>query len=388
MSRLIMHIDMDAFFAAIEQRDHPEYRGKPVVVGALPGHRGVVSTCSYEARAYGIRSAMPIIQAHRRCPQAIYVTPDHRLYVAVSRQVMAVLERVSPVVEPISIDEAFVDITGLERLVGRPLDIGRRAKQLILEATQLTASVGIAPNRLVAKIASDYQKPDGLTVVPPEQVLDFLGPMPVGRLWGVGPRMQKALAALGIRTVAELRAWPQSQLARRFGAAWARALAEQSRGVASDEVGGEWERKSISKETTFDEDVTGAEVILETLLELSAGVGRTTRREGLRGLTVTLKIRFPDFETHTRQATLDHAISSDRQIFAAARSLYQASGFAGRPVRLIGVGLSDWESSGQLDLSFVADEKESRLFAAVDKIKNRFGRDAIGLGPTGVKIDD
>ncbi|NLH50291.1 MAG: DNA polymerase IV [Myxococcales bacterium] len=387
MPRLIMHLDMDAFFAAIEQRDHPEYRGKPVVVGAQPGGRGVVATCSYEARRYGIHSAMPISQAYKRCPQAIFVTPDHHRYVDVSRQVMTLLETISPLVEPISIDEAFVDITGLEKLFGSPADIGRHAKELIRRETELTASVGIGPNRLIAKIGSDHRKPDGLTVVAPEEVLDFLAPLPVSRLRGVGPRALKELQQLGIRTVGQLRAWPPAALAERFGERWAAELHAQSRGIASAEIGGEEQRKQVSKETTFMADVDEPAIIRDTLLELSTGVGRAARGEELCGRVVTLKIRLEGFETHTRQTRLDHATNSDRRIFAAAMKLFAASGFAGRKIRLLGVGLSDWESAPcrQLDLDFVADTKEAKLFAAVDRLTDRFGRGVIGLGGAGLK---
>jgi DNA polymerase-4 len=385
-----MHIDMDAFFAAIEQRDRPELRGKPVVVGAQPGRRGVVATCSYEARKFGVHSAMPIANACKLCPQAVYLTPDHHRYSDESEKVMAILERLSPIVEQCSIDEAFVDITGLERLFGAPADIGRRAKAMIAGELHLTASVGIGPNRQIAKIASDFRKPDGLTVVPPEGVLDFLAPLAVGRLRGVGPRLREELAKLGVRTVADLRAWPIAALAQRFGDSYGAWLYRQARGEASDEVGCDDEgRKQISKENTFDADVTDAQVIRDTLLALGADVGRQARREGRRGTTVTLKIRFAPFETHTRQTTLPHAIDSDRQIFRAAEKLFAAAGRAGRPVRLIGVGLSDWEDDrGQLDLEFVDDERETRLFAAVDRITEKYGRRAIGLGAAGAKNHD
>jgi DNA polymerase-4 len=389
-ARLIMHLDMDAFFAAIEQRDRPELRGRPVVIGAQPGRRGVVATCSYEARKFGVHSAMPIARAYKLCPQAVYLIPDHRRYADESEKVMAILERLSPIVEPCSIDEAFVDITGLERLFGAPAEIGRRAKATIAGELGLTASVGIGPNRQIAKIASDFRKPDGLTVVPPEGVLDFLAPLPVGRLRGVGPRLREELGKLGLRTVADLRAWPSAALTQRFGASCGEWLHRQARGQSSDEVGGDEGRKQISKETTFDADVADADVLRDTLLELAADIGRQARSEDLRGVTVTLKIRFPPFETHTRQKTLPHAIDSDRQIFGAAQSLFAENGFAGRPVRLIGVGLSDWEvdCGGQMDLGFVTDERETRLFAAVDRIKEKYGRRAIGLGAAGAKKTD
>ena len=382
MTRLIMHIDMDAFFAAVEQRDFPELRGKPLIIGALPGGRGVVSTASYEARKFGVGSAMPISEAHRRCPNGIYKRPDMSKYVAESRKVMAALDEISPVVEPVSIDEAYVDITGLERLVGTPQQIGARTKALILERTGLTASVGIGPNRFVAKIASDHQKPDGLTVVEPEQVLEFLGPLPIRVLRGVGKVAQGHFARMSVKTVADLRDWALPDLIRRLGEASARSVYRQARGEGSDRVGHAEGRKSISKETTFLEDIDDPERIRATMLWQAAEVGRTTRRENKRGRVVSVKIRLAGFETHTRQRRMDRATCSDRRIYETAISLYEESGYVGRPLRLIGVGLSDWDDGGcrQLLLGRDDEERDRRLFSAVDKIKERFGNEAIGAG--------
>jgi len=379
-----MHVDMDAFFAAVEQRDNPELRGKPVIIGAMPGGRGVVSTCSYEARKFGLHSAMPIGQAHKRCPQGIYLRPDMKKYAAVSQQVMDILASISPVVEPLGIDEAFLDITGLDRLIGTAEQVGYETKRRIQQQLQLTASVGIGPNRLIAKIASDFRKPDGLTLVPPDGVQAFLDPLPVSSLRGVGPRMVKALEKLGIKRVAQLRAWPKAQLYKRFGETGGEHLYRQARGIASDIVGEREMRKSVSKEVTFGEDVTEAEVLRETLLALAGEVGRIARKENLCGKTVTLKIRLAGFETHTKQCKVEQGTNSDRRIFQCAWSLYHESGHAGRPVRLIGVGISDWErdSERQLDM-FVDENKERDLFAAVDQITDRFGKGAIRMGGSG-----
>ena len=388
MPNIIMHVDMDAFFAAVEQRDHPEYRGKPVIVGALPGRRGVVATCSYEARAYGIHSAMPIAHAYKRCPHAVYLRPRLGKYGAVSKEVMAVLESISPQVEPISIDEAFVDITGMDRLIGPPEAVGRRTKARIREGLGLTASVGIGPNRLVAKIASDLEKPDGLTVVAPEDVLDFLAPLPVATLRGVGPKTLETLMGRGVRTVEALRNRTKTELARWLGEKGAESLYRQARGIGSDRVGEGETRKSISKEVTFNEDLQGGEPLREVLLELASGVGRIARREGLRGRVVVLKIRLPGFITHTRQSRLEQATASDRRIFTEAWSLYMKSGFVDKPVRLIGVGISDWEGQRERQLDLFAqgeDHGDDDLFSAVDEIKDRFGSDAIRLGRVGSK---
>lgn len=387
MTRLIMHMDMDAFFAAIEQRDHPEYRGKPLIVGAAPGGRGVVSTCSYEARKFGIHSAMPISFAYKRCPQGVYLRPNIAHYAAVSEQVMAILDRISPLVEPVSIDEAFLDITGLEKLFGEPRQIGRLVKETIARELQLTASVGIGPNRLIAKLASDFEKPDGLTIVPPEGVEQWLAPLPVKRLRGVGPKGQQALHRLGIRTIGQLRAWPLPALAEHFGEKGATLLREQALGQASDAVGGCGERKSISKEVTFNEDLDDVATLRDVLLELAAAVGRQARAEEKCGRVVTLKIRLEGFETHTRQVALDRPAAGDRMIFREAWRLYEKSGFQGRKVRLIGVGLSGFENdeSGQLPLTFAADRRDEKIYAAVDRITEKFGRRTIGLGAAGCK---
>ena len=382
MPRTIMHIDMDAFFAAIEQRDRPELAGKPVIVGALPGGRGVVSTCSYEARKFGVHSAMPISEAYRRCPNGIYLRPDFTRYVEASKNVMEILDQISPVVETVSIDEAYIDITGLQRLWGTPRQIGTRTKRMIREAIDLTASVGIGPNRLVAKIASDLEKPDGLTIVPPEQVLDFLAPLSVGRLRGVGKIMKQRLEELGIHTVEQLRQWSQSDLEKRLGDKSGTGLYNQARGIGSDRIGEHQGRKSISKEVTYGEDVTDQEVLRGTLLELAAGVGRIARREGKKGSVITVKIRLRGFETHTRQKRLPHPTCSDKNIFETGWSLYRESGYRGKSIRLIGLGISGWEDEAgrQLDLLAKDDPKETQLYQAIDTLTERFGRGTIRPG--------
>ena len=386
-----MHLDMDAFFAAIEQRDHPEYRGLPVIVGAAPGTRGVVSTCSYEARVYGVKSAMPISEAYRRCPHAIYLRPDMKRYTAVSRQVVEILFTISPVVEPVSVDEAFVDITGLERLLGTPDQIGRLAKERIFSQLQLTASVGIGPNRLIAKLASDYQKPDGLTVILPDQVQAFLDPLPVGKLSGVGKVTEKKCHEAGIKTIRDLRLANLARLQELFGNTTGLSLYQRSRGIASAEVGVTETRKSISRELTYNKDTNDLQVLRNTLLDLSSDVGRMAREEGLAGRVIQIKIRLKNFETHTRQRRIETATSSDRQIFRVGWELFETSGFAGLPIRLIGIGLSDLVTpSEDPDSLFQSPEteKEKRLFAAVDQIKSRHGLGSIHLGHKQNKEED
>jgi len=285
-------MDLDAFFASCEQREQPEYQCRPVIVGALPGHRGVVAAASYEARQFGIRSAMPISEAFRRCPDAVFLRPDMEKYRRYSQQVFQILETLAPVVEAASIDEAYLDVSGLEKLLGKPESIGHAIKQRIFAGTGLTASVGIGPNRLIAKLGSEYHKPDGLTVVAPEQVLDFLAPMPVSNLRGLGRQTQKIFSRLGIRTVEQLRAVPLPSLEQHLGRKAAASFHRQASGIASDQVVPGQGRKSISKETTFATDIRDHTVLHDTLRKLAADVARTARREGLSGSVVTLKIRF------------------------------------------------------------------------------------------------
>nr|WP_242476975.1 DNA polymerase IV [Halochromatium glycolicum] len=340
---MILHLDLDAFFAALEQRDHPEWRGLPLVVGAAPGGRGVVATCSYEARRYGVHSAMPIGEAVRRLPpETVYVRPQMARYAEASRQVMTALERLSPVIEPVSVDEAFLDVTGLERLIGPPEAIGRQAKMLVQETVGLTASVGIGPNRLIAKLASERDKPDGLTVVPSETVQAFLDPLPLTVLRGLGRRTAPKLRALGLETVADVRALSLEHLRRLLGAHQGTRIYQQARGLAEDRVEVGRSRQSISKETTFPEDVTDPALLRETLRWAAQEVAYLARHGGYQGTVVTLKIRFRGFETHTRTQTLRMPTADDRTLFRTAWALLEAGRWGARPVRLIGLGLSAW----------------------------------------------
>ena len=381
--RWVMHLDMDAFFAAVEQRDNPAYRGRPVVVGARPGTRGVVATCSYEARAYGVRSAMPISEAYRRCPQACFVQPDAAKYSEASAKVFAALREISPVVEPVSIDEAYVDISGLGRLFGDVRRIGAMTREKIGARVGLGCSVGIGPNRLIAKLASDWRKPNGLVIVAQESVQAFLDPMPVSALRGVGRRSLDVMQRLGIRRVAELRDYSLDQLHAFFGEAGGDHLYRQARGIASDRVGLERVRKSISRETTFAADVQDRRQLRNALRRLASELGERVRREGLRGRSVTLKIRFSGFETHTRRCRVPSPLDADIEIFRHAWTLYEQGGYTGRAVRLLGVGLSDWsadEPTGDLFGEDPTRRRQQRLYRTLDQVKARFGKRIITLG--------
>lgn len=387
MARLILHVDPDAFYAAVEQRDHPEWRGLPLVVGARPGGRGVVATCSYEARRYGVRSAMPIAEAVRRLPpETVYVRPDIGRYAQVSRQNIGILETLTPLIEPVSIDEAYLDCSGMEGLMGPPQAIGRRVKEAIRQAVGLTASVGLGPNRLIAKLASDFRKPDGLTLVPADRVHAFLDPLPLSVLRGVGNKTRPRLEGLGLKTVGDVRRLPLEVLRRHLGAQAGTQVHLQARGIADDRVYPKGERKSISKETTFAEDVSDHGLLRDTLRWAASEVGYLARHEGLRGSVVTLKIRLHPFDTHTRSRGLALPTANDLEMFRSAWSLYESGPWTDKPVRLIGLGLSGWETDTglQLDL-FGADNPAPRpgqehLDATLDAIRDRFGRGTIQRG--------
>jgi len=388
--RVIVHVDMDAFFAAIEERDHPEYRGQPIVVGADPKGgkgRGVVSTCSYAAREFGIHSAQPISEAWRRCPHAVFVRPRMEPYAAASRQIRKVFGEFTPDVEPISIDEAFLDVTASLHLFGTKHKFGERMHRRILEETQLTCSLGIAPCKLVAKIASDLEKPRGLVIVEPGQVEAFLRPLPVGSLWGVGKRTRVALDALGIATIGELADFDRAELTRRFGkhgeALWSLAHGIDDRAVEPAD-----DAKSVGNQHTFATDTADPRLVASTLMELSEKVAYRLRHHGLRGRTVTTKIRFADFTTLTRATTLARPIDDTPTIYRVASQNLERVRMKGKKVRLLGVTVSGFDTKArQLDLfdqppDRERDEKQRLLTDAIDSIKSRFGHGALRQGTT------
>jgi DNA polymerase IV len=382
VTRQILHADMDAFYASIEQRDDPGLRGKPVIVGG-EGRRGVVATASYEARRFGVRSAMPGSRARKLCPAGIFVTPRMDVYAAVSEQVLAIFERYTPLVEPLSLDEAFLDVTGSRALFGDGAAIAARIRADVREGTRLTVSVGVATSKYVAKVASDLRKPDGLVVVPAGEERSFLAPLPVGRLWGAGPVTQKRLMELGIGTIGDVQRLSRAELVAAVGEAAAEHYHALALGLDPREVETAREAKSLSHETTFRDDVAGDEELRRVLLELAEAVGRRLRRHGIRGEVVRLKLRYPPFETHTRQRKLEAPTDDDMVIYRTAKALLGEARPSSRPVRLIGVGVADLTSGPQPRQALLFDEPRAKersrsLLRAMDAIRDRFGDDAIG----------
>jgi len=370
---------MDAFFAAVEQRDRPELRGRPVIIGADPRGgrgRGVVSTASYEARRFGVGSAMPISQAWRACPHGVYLPPDMERYAHESGRVMDILGRVTDLVEPVSIDEAFLDVTASARALGPGDVVARRVKEQIRDETGLTASVGVATSKLVAKVASDMRKPDGLVVVPAGEEASFLAPLPVRRLWGVGPKMEEMLAGLGVVTVGDLAALDPARLERRLGT-HGHDLQLLARGVDEREViAGSEGAKSIGQEHTFDHDTADAERLRAMLLSLADNVARRLRKHGLKARTLTLKYRDETFRTRTHARTLAAGVDSGNEVFEVVRALF-AEVHRGRPVRLLGVYSSHFGAGGpQLEL-FPEDEAPSPADRLRDEVTRRFGRGSL-----------
>jgi DNA polymerase IV len=387
MPRKILHLDLDAFFCAVEANRDPALRGQPFAVGGRPEQRGVVAACSYPARVYGIRSAMPMAQAVRLCPDLIILPHRRGAYSEASQQVMAHLHDLTPQVEQISIDEAFLDVTMWPEPAG---DLARRLQAAINADLHLPCSLGAATNKLIAKIANTVgkrraepgQPPNAITVVPPGQEAAFLAPLPIEELWGVGPKTAQQLARLGVRTIGELAEWPEDDLLRRFGK-HGHALAHHARGIDARDVETEHETKSISKETTFARDVRDVTTLQRTLRRLADGVGAQVRREGLSGTTIKLKLRWDDFTTLTRQVTLDHTTDQDNEIYTVAAGLLADHWPRGKPVRLIGVGISGFTTPHrQLGLwdDVTTLEQDRRLQDTLDDLRERFGDDAVQRG--------
>jgi DNA polymerase-4 len=378
--RAILHVDMDAFFASVEQRDHPELRGKPVIVGGS-GNRGVVAAASYEVRKFGVHSAMPTREALRRCPDAICIAPRIAHYGAVSREIFAVFHEFTPLVQGLSLDEAFLDVTASLRALGSAEQIAGEIKQRIRARTGLTASVGVAPNKLVAKIASDLRKPDGLVIVRAAEVRDLLDPLPIRKLFGLGPKTAPRVEALGIRTLGELRQAPASRLRPVFGR-YTERVQQRAAGIDDRPVVPDVDEKQVSAEETFEVDITEHSRLHAEIQRLADKACSRLRARRLSGGCVTVKIRRGDFTTYTRQRAFEPRTQETRVVARIATELLDGwlQAQPGAALRLLGVGVSDLAEETQGDL-FAAPEttRNRQLDAAVDEIRNRFG--AVALRP-------
>jgi DNA polymerase-4 len=375
----ILHVDMDAFFASVEIRARPELTGKPVIVGGL-GPRGVVSSCSYEARRYGVRSAMPMGRARALCPRGVFLPVDGAKVAEASHAAMQVFRDVTPLVEPLSVDEAFLDVTGAQRLLGRPAEIAVRIRERMVAEQGLTCSVGVAPTKFVAKLGSTRAKPDGMLVVPAPMVLDFLHPLPVDALWGVGEKAAETLHRLGLNTVGELAHAPWGMLRRAVGEASAAHLHELSWGRDPRRVEPEQVEKSIGAEMTFDTDVSDLALLRRSMLALADKVGARLRASGNVGRTVSIKVRLADFRTVSRSRTVPISTDVAREIFETSWALFRALGPT-EQIRLIGVRIEGLTSAATTSRQLTLGEPERgwrEAEAAVDAVAARFGRASVG----------
>jgi DNA polymerase IV len=386
MSRTILHLDLDAFYCSVEEIQNPELRGKPFAVGGKPNERGVVASCSYAARAMGVRSAMPMSRALQLCRNLIIVPGRHKLYGEYSDKVMEKLRNLTPLVEQISIDEAFLDISDIQQAPARlALDL----QTAIRTELNLPSSIGIASNKLVAKIATEVGKksskrnnepPFGLTIVPAVEEAKFLSPLPADMLWGVGPKTSARLSELGIHTIGDIASWPQKELIRLFGEN-GRDLWQHAQGIDNRPIVTEYETKSVSQETTFSVDVRDEKTLEKTLREQARDVARQLRKGDLVGKTIKLKIRWSDFTTLTRQITLPASTDSEDEIYRTAVRLMKTVRKPNQPVRLIGVGVSGIGAPvRQLSLWDVGSEKSRKLQEVVDQLQEKYGKDVIHKG--------
>ena len=371
--RWIIHVDMDAFFASVEQRDHPEYQGKPVIVGGL-GNRGVVSTASYEARRFGVHSALPMVTARRLCPQGIFVSGDHQKYSIISHQIMAILRDYSPMLEQISVDEAFLDVTGMELLFPSPVDIAREIKRRVKSEMKLTISAGVAPNKFLAKMASDLKKPDGLVVVEHGREREFLQELPVGKLWGIGEVTAKALRGKGIMTIGQLSHLQDAQLKSFFGQN-AELVHNLSMGKDDRSVVPARDAKSVGTEETFEQDLTTLDDMQTVLMDLAERVGHRLRQEKKTGRTITLKLRYGTFQTITRRRTLEGPTQIDETIYEAAVELLDQQQNLEAGVRLLGVTVSQLETEGPVECSLFENREElgRTLSSTMDRMRSKYG---------------
>ena len=371
----ILHVDMDAFYASVSMIERPELRGKPVVVGAGP--RSVVLSASYEARALGIHAAMPVSMARRLAPGAVFVEPEHERYAEVSNAVMEIFGSFTPLVEPLSLDEAFLDVEGARKLLGSPIEIAKRIRDRVADEQRITCSVGLATTKFVAKLASGHCKPDGMLVVEKLETISFLHPLPVSALWGVGGKTEEVLKRFGLLTISDIAHTPVETLERALGKAQGKHLYELAWGRDDREVVPNEAEKSIGNEETFARDVDDPEVVLREILRLSERTGHRLRLRDLKGRTISIKVKFADFTQLTRSRTLNEATNSTQEIYAVAKSLYEGLNLDRVRIRLIGVRIEGLitkdEAVTQLILG-APDHGWSELDSAVDRASARFGR--------------
>ncbi len=375
----ILHVDMDAFFASVTERDHPELKGKAVVIGA--GVRGVVTSANYEARKSGIKAAMPVGRAQRLAPHAIFIPPDHKRYSEVSEHIMEIFHSFTPLVEPISLDEAFLDVTKARRLLGDGRAIATAIRAKVEAQEGITCSVGIASSKFIAKLASQRCKPNGILEIPTDRVLTFLHPLPVSALWGVGPKTNEALERLGLHTVGDIALTPQQTLIRALGQAAGESLYELAWGRDDRDVIPEEPDKSISAAETFDRDIDDPEIVAKEILRMCERASSRMRERSLFAKTITLKIRFADFTTVNRSKTLPLPIDTTHEIYEVAKALYEALSIERARIRLVGVSLENLHTDTHEQLVLGARESSWReLQGGIDAAKARFGRDSVRPG--------
>ncbi len=376
---VILHVDMDAFYASVAELDHPEYRGKALVVGA--GTRGVVLSANYEARKFGIRAAMPVGRAKSMAPHAIFIAPEHHRYSEISERVMAIFHSYTPLVEPISLDEAFLDVTGSQKLFGSGREIAAQIRAQVEKEEGITCSVGIAQSKFIAKLASQRCKPNGMLEIKPERILEFLHPLPVRAIWGVGPKTAESLERLGLHTVADIAHTPRATLIRALGDATGESLYELAWGRDYRDVIPDEPEKSIGSEETFSEDLDNPEEILREFLRMTERATARLRERSLFAKTISIKIKFADFSSLTRAKTVPIAIDNTHDTYEIVKSLYLALKNEGARIRLVGVSLSNLQEGAPVQLELGARERGWReADSAIDRAKARFGRGSVRPG--------
>jgi DNA polymerase IV len=376
---VILHVDMDAFYASVAELDHPEYKGKALVVGA--GTRGVVLSANYEARKFGIRAAMPVGRAKRMAPHAIFIAPEHHRYSEISERVMAIFHSYTPLVEPISLDEAFLDVTGSQKLFGTGREIAAKIREQVEKEEGITCSVGLAQSKFIAKLASQHCKPNGMLEIKPDRILEFLHPLPVRAIWGVGPKTAESLERLGLHTVSDIAHTPRATLIRALGDATGSSLYELAWGRDYRDVIPDEPEKSIGNEETFSEDLDNPEEILREFLRMTEKATARLRERSLFAKTISIKIKFADFSSLTRSKTVPIAIDNTHDTYEVVKALYLALRNEGARIRLVGVSLSHLQEGAPVQLELGARERGWReADSAIDRAQARFGRGSVRPG--------